>query len=86
MSNHQIKHFQEPQMTVLKVFNDNLLKKQKQLKKEKINIEERLNSTRNNEKNDTVLNKKYGFDQLNKGEGMEPIYEQIEKDNKKMKK
>ena len=31
MSNHQIKHFQEPQITVLKVFIDNLLKKQKQL-------------------------------------------------------
>ena len=52
-------HFlQEPQITFLKVFNDNLLKKQKQLKKEKINIEEKLNSTRNNENNDTVLNKK----------------------------
>ena len=75
-------HFlQEPQITVLNVFNDNLLKKQKQLKKEKINIEERLNSTRNNENNDTVSNKKYGFDQLRKGEGMDPICEQIEKDN-----
>ena len=75
-------HFlQEPQITVLKVFNDNLLKKQKQLKKEKINIEERLNSTRNNENNDTVSNKKYGFVQLKKGEYMDPICEQIEKEN-----
>ena len=75
-------HFlQEPQITVLKVFNDNLLRKQKQLKREKINIEERLNSiAKNNAENtnETNVNKKY-FDL--KGEGMTPICEQIEKDN-----
>jgi hypothetical protein len=78
-------HFlQEPQITVLKVFNDNLLRKQKQLKKEKINIEERLNSlAKNNENNiyENSNNKRYGIDQLKTGEGMAPICEQIEKDN-----
>ena len=77
-------HFlQEPQITVLKVFNDNLLKKQKQLKKEKINIEERLNAIKNNENNlyDTNSNRKNGFDQFKRGEGMAPICEQIERDN-----
>ena len=69
--------YKELQITVLKVYNNNLLKKQKQLKKEKINIEERLNSIRNNENNDTVSNKKYGFNQMKKGEYMDPICEQI---------
>ena len=73
-------HFlQEPQITVLKVFNDNLLKKQKQLKKEKVNIEERLNSGNNTDSNN---NKKYGGDQIKFGDvGMTPICEQNEKDN-----
>ena len=80
-------HFlQEPQITVLKVFNDNLLRKQKQLKREKINIEERLNSlaAKNNQENninENSNNKRYGMDQLKTGEGMAPICEQIEKDN-----
>ena len=69
-------HFlQEPQITVLKVFNDNLLKKQKQLKKEKINIEERLNTTDSN----------YNKNQIKTGgaagAGMSPIRELIERDN-----
>ena len=73
-------HFlQEPQITVLKVFNDGLLKKQKQLKNEKINIEERLNPANNIDSNN---NKKFGGEQ-NKGGGiwMTPICEQNEKDN-----
>ena len=42
-------HFlQEPQITVLKVFNDNLLKQNKQLRKEKKLINERLGQSRNN--------------------------------------
>ena len=70
-------------LLVLKVFNDNLLKKQKQLKKEKINIEERLNAIKNNENNlyDTNSNRKNGFDQFKRGEGMAPIREKIESDN-----
>ena len=76
-------HFlQEPQITVLKVFNDNLLKKKKQLQKEKINIEERLNSMNNYSEYNN--NKKLTGEQLKPGTGgggMTPIFEQIEKDN-----